>query len=646
MKPAMCHITVSPDGRSIEVPKGSNLLSGLLDAGIEISASCGGQGTCGKCKVIIESGEYNAGVTPFLNKKEVAKGYALACLTLVEGDLSITIPPASRAEGKRIIIGEAETIINERWGIGAWDINPRTKSYDLSLSPPSLEDNRSDLDRIASALVAQGCCEKARFINCPLPLLGKLARQLREGEWKVTATVMELSSEIEIIDIQPGRSDLHHYGLAIDVGTTTVVCHLIDLLEGRIVASAADYNAQINFGEDIISRIIYARSKTGLDKLQKMAIATINRLIDQIIRSEDISPDRIDNVIAVGNTTMMHLLLGINPRYIRQEPYIPTFSAIPHYMKASEIGLQVNKNAYMGGLPSIAGFVGSDITAGILATGIYHLSELSVFIDIGTNGEIVVGNKDWLVAASCSAGPAFEGGEVKFGMRASSGAIDSVKIYPDTLEPAIGVIQKMRPRGICGSGILDCLAEMFLSGIVDRKGKIRHELSHPRIRKGEDGWEYVIAWEGETAIGKDICMTEVDIDNIIRAKGAVFAAIRVLLQEIGYSVDQVDRFMIAGGFGHCLNIEHAITIGLLPDLPLERFRFLGNSAIIGAYLSLISEDLKREIHQVAKGVTYVELSTSRDFMDEYVSALFLPHTDHTLFPGVIPRMNTVHRGSA
>jgi len=636
MKPVMCRITVSPDNRSIEVPKGGNLLGGLHEAGIEIAASCGGQGTCGKCKVVIESGEYNAGATPFLNKKEVAQGYALACLTLVEGDLSITIPPDSRAGGKRIVLGDAETLINARWGIGAWDINPRTKSFDLSLSPPSLEDNRSDLDRIASALVSKGCCEKARFINCPLPLLEKLAGHLRKGEWRVTVTVMELSNEIEIIDIQPGKAGLHHYGLAIDVGTTTVVCYLIDLLDGRIVASEADYNAQINFGEDIISRIIYARSRAGLEKLQKMVIATINRLIDQIIKADDISPDRIDNVVAVGNTTMMHLLLGIDPRYIRQEPYIPTFSTIPHYLKGSEIGLQVNRNAYLGGLPSIAGFVGSDITAGMLATGIYHLTELCVFIDIGTNGEIVAGNKDWLVAASCSAGPAFEGGEVKFGMRASSGAIDSVRIAPETLEPAVGVIQHVRPRGICGSGILDCLAEMFRNGIVDRRGKIRHEISHPRIRKGEDGWEYVIAWEKETAMGKDICMTEVDIDNIIRAKGAVFAAVKVLLHEIGYSVDQVDRFMIAGGFGHCLNIENAITIGLLPDLPLERFRFLGNSAIIGAYLSLISEDLKSEIHRVAKGVTYVEMSTSRHFMDEYVSALFLPHTNRELFPSVTP----------
>jgi uncharacterized 2Fe-2S/4Fe-4S cluster protein (DUF4445 family) len=310
-------------------------------------------------------------------------------------------------------------------------------------------------------------------------------------------------------------------------------------------------------------------------------------------------------------------------------------------MKASEIGLHVNENAYLSGLPAIAGFVGSDIAAGILATGIYRLSELCVFIDIGTNGEIVVGNKDWLVATSCSAGPAFEGGEVKFGMRASAGAIDSIKIDPKTFEPIYGTIQKQNPRGICGSGILDCLAEMFLTGIIDQRGKIRQDISHPRLRKGEDGWEYVIAWGHDTIIGKDICLTEVDIDNIIRAKGAIFGGMRLLLKEIGYKIDQVNRFMIAGGFGHCLNIENAITIGLLPDLPIGRFRFLGNSAIVGAYLALIAEDLKEEIYQVARGVTYVELSNSSAFMDEYVSALFLPHTNRDLFANVVHKVVTI-----
>ncbi len=634
----ICRLTILPEGTSIEIPKGSNLFSSLQDAGIQIASSCGGQGTCGKCKVIIKSGDYNRGATPFLSKKEVSEGYCLACLTLVEGDLTLIIPPASRTVGKRIISTGEDVLINNRWAIGEWDINPRTRSYYLNLSPPTPEDNRSDLDRIASGLLAQGCCKKANYIHCPLPLLKNLAKQLREGGWKVTVTVMEISNEIEIIDIQPGDVELHHYGVAIDIGTTTVVCQLIDLIDGRIISSQADYNAQIACGEDIISRIIYARSQEGLEKLQQLVISTINRLIDQLVKADGISPDKIYGLVAVGNATMIHLFLGIDPGFIRQAPYISTVSSIPHYLKASEIGILVNRNAYISGLPAIAGFVGSDITAGILATGIYRISELCVFVDIGTNGEIVVGNKDWLVAASCSAGPAFEGGEVKFGMRASSGAIDSVRIDAETLEPIYGTIHRQPSRGICGSGILDSLAEMFLAGIIDQRGKFRQDISHPRLRKGEDGWEYVIAWNQETAIGNDICLTEVDIDNIIRAKGAVFAAMRVLLKEIGYTIEDVKRFMIAGGFGHCLNIENAINIGLLPDLPLERFRFLGNSSIVGAYLALIAEDLKKEIYQVAKGVTYIELSTSRLFMDEYVSALFLPHTDRNLFPSIAPKI--------
>ncbi|MBN2373885.1 DUF4445 domain-containing protein [bacterium] len=639
----VCHIKIVPEDRVIKVAKGSNLLSGLQDAGIHIASSCGGQGTCGKCKVVIKSGEYNAGITPFLSKTEVSEGYALACLTLVEGDLTLSIPPSSKVLGEGIISGGEKRLIDERWAIGPWDVKPRTKSFCLSLSPPSLDDNRSDLERIGSALSSQGC--NSYHIHCPLYLLKNLARQVRDGEWKVTVTIIPACDGIEIIDIQPGKACLQHYGVAIDVGTTTVVCYLVDLNDGRIIASEADYNAQISCGEDIISRIIFGRSQKGLERLHNLVISTINRLILQLLKGAQIKPDRLFSFMVVGNTTMIHLLLGLDPRYIRESPYIPTFSSIPHYIKASEIGIHANKNAYLSGLPSIASYVGSDITAGFLAAGIYRLSEMSVFIDIGTNGEIVVGNKDWLVAASCSAGPAFEGGEVKFGMRASTGAIDSVRIDPQSFEPVYSTVHKQSARGICGSGILDCLAEMFLAGLINRRGKINRELYHPRIREGTDGWEYVIVWEKDTAIGKDICLTEVDIDNIIRAKGAVFAAMKVLLKEIGFTVDQVDLFLIAGGFGHCLNIENAITIGLLPDLPFERFRYLGNSAIIGAYMALISEDLRQEISEVAKGVTYIELSTSASFMDEYVSALFLPHTDQSLFPNVGSKTSLNRKGA-
>ncbi len=638
----VCRLTILPENKVIEVPKGSNLFSSLQDEGIQLTASCGGQGTCGTCKVVIKSGEYNTGVTPFLSKQEMSEGYVLACLTLVEGDLTVSIPPGSKLFGKQIISGGIERLIDDRWAIGSWNIKHRTKSFYLRLTAPSLDDNRSDFDRICSALSTKGC--DAYHIHCSLPLLKNLAKRVREGGWNVTVTIMPTCDGIEIIDVQPGEVKTRHYGVAIDVGTTSIVCYLVDLLDGRIILSESDYNAQISCGEDIISRIIYAKTPEGLNRLQNLVVSVVNRIILQLVKNAQIPIESIYSISVVGNTTMIHLLLGLNPKYIREDPYIPTINSIPHYLKASETGINVAMNAYMTGLPAISSYVGSDITAGILATGMYKLSEVSVFMDIGTNGEIVVGNKDWMVAASCSAGPAFEGGEVKFGMRASTGAIDSARIDPLTFEPTYSTIHRQSPRGICGSGILDTLAEMFLTKIVDQRGKINKELSHPRIREGDDGWEYVIVWAKETAIGKDICLTEVDIDNIIRAKGAAYAVMRVLLKETGLSVDKVDTFLIAGGFGHCLNIENAITIGLLPDLPLDKFRYLGNSAIVGAYLALVSEDLNKEIYETAKGIAYIELSTSTSFMDEYVSALFLPHTVQDLFPSVIHKLAVMKNG--
>ncbi|MGA1824440.1 MAG: ASKHA domain-containing protein [bacterium] len=626
-----CKITILPQNKIVNSSKGANLLQELIEAGIHISASCGGQGTCGKCKVIIMEGEYNASATPFLSKREVGQGFALACLTLIEGDIKIFIPPQSLGIGKKIITASAGDIVQERWALGAWEIKPRTKSIHLKLLPPSLADNRSDLERLRTALAKTGL--EARNIFCRLPLLRELSSHLRENNWEVTVIVMENCDGTEIIDLNGTSDGLNHYGLAIDVGTTTIVVYLINLHNGKVADTDSDYNAQIRCGEDIISRIVYAREETKLKELNDLVISTINGMIDRILGRSNIPASRIDNVMVVGNATMLHLLLGINPQYIRKDPYITTFSTISN-IRGSDLGINVNPNAYLSTLPSISSYVGADIAAGVLATGIYKMDRLCVFIDIGTNGEMVVGNKDWLVAASCSAGPAFEGGEVKFGMRATSGAIENVKIDPNTLKPTFRTVNNEKAIGICGSGILDSLSEMFVTGILDRNGKIRKEFEHERIRASDDGTEYVLSWASENGIDEDIVITDVDINNIIRAKAAVYAALRVLLSEIGYSIDQIEHFMIAGGFGHCITIENAIILGLLPDLPVKRFRYLGNSTIVGAHLALISGDLKNEIETICQGITYIELSNSTKFMDEYLSALFLPHTDLTLFPMV------------
>jgi len=676
-------ITVYPGGKKITASEGDVLLRVLKKAGFPIPASCGGQGICGKCRVVVKGGVCHASPSPFLRKEEISQGYCLACLVLIEGDMEIEIPPESLAAAlhtetstadqativgyrpageksgqssdskapafefaqpavteptaSRRILFEEKPIIKDKLVLGKWEIETRTKRLHLRLHPPTLEDHRSDIERLRAELVSAGF--SGDRMRCPLPVLKKLSKVLRAGLWQITVTLIELPDGVEILDIQPGDQTQHHLGLAIDVGTTTVVVYLVDLLTGQVIETAGGYNAQVRCGEDVISRIIYARTPEGLAELQQLVISTINELIEQILKATGLSARNIGCVVAAGNTTMIHLLLGLDPRYIREEPYIPTVSLVPP-VKASELGLKVNENAYLYCLPAIASYVGGDITAGILTTGMHKEPQLTMFIDIGTNGEIVLGNADWLVAASCSAGPAFEGGEVLHGMRAAHGAIESVAIDRESLEPRLSVIGQVAPAGICGSGIIDTLAEMFLSGLLDRKGKICRDILHPRLREGEYGFEYVLAFAKDTAIGKDIVITEIDIDNILRAKGAVYAGCSTLLKQMGLGIEDIERFLIAGGFGRYLNIHNAVVIGLLPDLPYERFRYLGNSAVTGGHLALLSQRLWREAEQIARSTTYLELSTSASFMDEYVSALFLPHTDISLFPRVEPLLKS------
>ncbi|MGA1875791.1 MAG: ASKHA domain-containing protein [bacterium] len=625
-------ITIQPGDKKIVSPEGALLLHILKEAGIQIPSPCGGQGTCGKCRVMVRKGNYHPSASPYLRQEEIAQGYCLACLTLVEGDMEIEIPAESRmsaAEAK--ILVEEKSIVQDKLVLGKWEIKTRTRRVQVRVPPPSLEDPRSDIERLRGNLVSQGF--PGDRLHCSLSVLRKLSGVLREGSWHLTATLIELPDGVEILDVQPGDQTHHHLGIAIDVGTTSVVIYLIDLLTGEIIESASSYNAQTACGEDVITRIVYARSSDGLEKLQQLITGTINQLLERILQKAGLSAEYINCIMAAGNTTMIHLLLGLNPRYIREEPYIPTVSYVPP-VKAVELGIQINNHAYLYCLPAIASYVGGDITAGIIATGMHKESPLTLFIDIGTNGEIVLGNAEWLVAASCSAGPAFEGGEILHGMRATTGAVEGVIIDRHTLEPQLSVIGHTAPLGICGSGIIDTIAEMFLAGLLDRNGKIRDKARNPRIRKNDYGREYVLSWAKDSGTHHDLIITEIDIDNILRAKGAVYAGCTTLLKEMGLQVKDIEKFLIAGGFGRYLNIKNALIIGLLPDLPYENFRYLGNSAITGGHLALLSQQLWREAEHVARSTTYFELSTSSVFMDEYVSALFLPHTDLSLFPNV------------
>ena len=623
-----CTVTILPGEKSIEVPEGTVLLNAILDLGLYIGSDCGGQGACGRCKVVVEAGERSLGSTTHLTDSEIEEGMSLACLTLVEGDMLVRIPSEMEIEEEAILTGHEAG--GEQIALGHWLINPRTKKVHLKLPAPSLDDNISDLERIKRALKQNEYL--VDNLHCSQEILQIMGRTLRDMDWEVTLTLMESGNVLEIMDIEMGNATGHSYGLAIDVGTTTVVVYLVDMISGQVSGIASDYNSQIAYGEDVISRIIYAQ-KGGLARLHGSIIDDINKLVEKVCQQNNVPKERIENLVVAGNTTMTHLLLGIDPTYIRQDPYIPTANFFP-LIRGRDLGLKVNSNALLYCMPCISSYVGGDITAGVLRSELHKKEELTIFIDIGTNGELVLGNSEWLIAASCSAGPAFEGGGVKCGMRATIGAIERVRICTATDDPAFTVIGDVKPRGVCGSGIVDTLAELFLCSIIDQKGKFDRSTSAGNIRVVDGVAEYILVPGEETETGEDIVFTEVDIDNLIRAKGAVYSGFRVLLNEMGVSFDDVDQFLIAGGIGNYLNIENAIAIGLLPDISPQKFKYLGNTSVIGAQLALLSMNLTAEAEEIAQKMTNIDLSVSTHFMEEYMGSLFLPHTNTVQFPTV------------
>ena len=632
-------ITFYPNRKTVEAGEGESILKAAGRNGIHINATCGGKGNCGKCRVIIKEGETESKETGLLKQKDYEQGVRLACLTIPKSDLTVEIPLGSQMRrGSKIAtgskLGQLQKSV-ERTCEG--EFRPITRKVYLKLPPPNLDDNISDIERLKRELARRG--REAQDIHINLAIIRKIGRVMREGGWNITATLLYVGNVIEVMDIQPGDQTRPRYGAAVDVGTTSLVVYLVDMYTGKIMDMASTYNPQVRCGEDVISRIVYASEHSGLDELQRLVVGAVNGLLEEISGRTHINPENIDTIIVSGNTVMTHLFYGIDPAYIREEPYIPTATFFP-LMRTRALGLKINDFGVIYAMPCVASYVGGDITSGILASKLYKKAELSLFIDIGTNGEIVLGNSEWMVTAACSAGPAFEGGGVKFGMRAAEGAIEKVAIHGGTFEAKYAVIGNTQPIGICGSGMIDAIAEMFLTGVIDQRGKIKTEIESPRVRTGDDGPEYVLAFADETGIGRDLTLTEPDIDNIIRTKGAIYAGFSTLLKEVGFGFADVDKVYIAGGFGNYLDVERAITLGLLPDLPVEKFEFLGNTSIMGSYMALLSRQLRKDVEDIARKMTYMELSVSRSFMDEYVSALFLPHTNTQEFP-TVERMRQV-----
>jgi uncharacterized 2Fe-2S/4Fe-4S cluster protein (DUF4445 family) len=558
----------------------------------------------------------------------------------VEGDIIVFIPEFSR-------LGEIQVLTTApELGIEMKKINQLVCKYYLEVPPPSLQDLLADTDRVQRALRHHN--PQIKFTTVALPMIQQLGKILRDANWQATFAISKLltgsSAEgtYELLAVEPGNTVARNFGLTIDIGTTTVVVYLVDMNNGKVLSVKSAYNNQIKCGEDIITRINYAQEPGGLTRLNKLIISTINELIEKLLADANtvvkppILQDEIMCIAVAGNTTMIHLFLGINPRYIRIEPYVPTTISPPH-VKAKDLGINTNPNAYVYCVPGRSGYVGGDITADILTSNLHKSSELSLLIDVGTNGEVVLGNADWLVACSCSAGPAFEGGEVESGMRAVPGAIERLNFTPE-LEVEYTTIGNLPPSGICGSGLIDLLAELFEKRVIDRSGRFRDELAeHPRIIQDDVCKKFVLVSKPhvDTCVQRDIVITEVDIRNILRTKAAVYAALTVLLKTMKFTIHDVDRIYISGSFGNYLNVQKAITLGLLPDVPKWKFKFLGNGAIAGALLTMLFEEKRLEANQIYQNMTYIDLSTSKLFMEEFSAALFIPHTNLDLFPSVV-----------
>jgi uncharacterized 2Fe-2S/4Fe-4S cluster protein (DUF4445 family) len=628
------------DDKSVEVEAGTRLMDAAERAGIHINSLCGGEGVCGRCKVKITNGDIRADKhsISLLSKEEITEGYVLACQTRVDSDMEVFIPDESRIEETQILFetapmdySEPEKVLVHRVATDPLSLfEPLAQKVFLKLQEPSSEDNISDMDRVIREL--QRKTDHGSF-EVALRCLQGLAAKLRENSWEVTATMAKHGDICRILEIEPGNTTERNYGLAVDVGTTTVVAQLVHLKSGKVMGVAGNHNLQSRYGEDVISRMVYACGREkGLDPLHNSVIQNINRLISTLTEQAGIDTHDITTIVAAGNTTMSHLLLSLTPCSIRLDPYVPTVSTYPQ-VPAREVQIQVNPEAILEVIPGVASYVGGDIVAGILACGIADKPETKILIDVGTNGEIAIGNNEWLVCCSASAGPAFEGGGLRDGMRATRGAIQKLNIEDGKLH--YETIGKAKPRGICGSGLIDCLYELARNHMIDAEGKFVPSADHGRIAERDGELQFILATAQESETGREIAITQSDINNLIRSKGAVFAAIKSLIDYVGLKFEDTETLFVAGGFGNYLDIPKAIGIGLLPDIDPGRVRFIGNSSLMGARMCLLSTHNLERAAQIARNMTNIELSTYQPFMDEYVAAMFLPHTDKRLFPSVV-----------
>ena len=635
-------IVFQPSGRRGEIEAGKSVLEAARTLGVGIEAACGGARVCGKCRVIVETGRFEKlnlvssadHVSPvgdvekkFLTAEELSRGYRLACNAFLSGDLVVTVPEESRS---------AKQVILEKGRERKIEIRPAVRNITVTLPAASLSDFRDDRQRLLDALEKE---TGLKHLSVDYPVLKELPQILRDGSWTVTATLWQ---EKEVIRVAPGTRKTS-LGAAVDVGTTTLAAFLCDLTTGEVLAKASRMNPQIGYGEDVLARISYAASETdGREKLQASIIEALNALTADMTEKAGFSASDVDEMVLVYNTAMHHLALGLDPRYVGRAPFAPAVSA-PLDVKARDLGVKINPSGNVHSLPVEAGFVGADNMAVLLAEEPYNGDKIKLIIDIGTNGEIDLGNKNRLLSTSCATGPALEGAQIAFGMRAAPGAIERVKIDPISHEPSYKVIgqdewypvpcdrhstvQKSGAQGICGSGVIDAIAAMHKAGVISKAGRINAKLDTPRVRRGESGkLEYVLAWAQETAVGKDIVITQADIRAVQLAKAALYVGAEYLMEKLG--VDHVDEVILAGAFGSYIDKESAMAIGMFPDCDLSRVRAVGNAAGDGARIALLAVGKRRDAASVARQVEFVETAIEPDFQKKFMDAIAIPHAKH------------------
>ena len=620
---------------------GETLLETARAANVAIDAPCSGNGSCGKCRVKLLEGSVEGLQTSHITDEDYAAGWRLSCASKVTSDVTVLVPDIASAYQSRMKTADLSTgeeiaiftrLEEDLKAAGVAFSNDFVET-EVAMEAPTLEDTMPDTERLTLALQdALGCQE----VRLSYPAVHKLAAVLRQSGFRVTAAGTLHDGVMQVMDLRPFDAPQPMCGLAIDIGTTTVSAVLMDLKTGKLLAKGSGGNGQIRYGADVINRIVEQGRPGGVERLQKAIVEeTLQPLTRALCRSAGVEAERILRCCVASNTTMNHLLLGVDADPVRMEPYIPTFFRWDG-LKAGDIRLIANPDARVVLAPNIGSYVGGDITAGTLTSRIWDKDEFSLFIDLGTNGEIVFGNRDFMMSCACSAGPAFEGGDISCGMRATDGAVEAVTIDRETLEPVLSVVGKpgQKPVGICGSGIIDVIAELYRTSAISAKGHFVRE--NRRILRDEHGMgRYVLAFGSESETGREIAITEVDIECFIRAKGAIFSAIHIMLSSLDMDVSVLEHIYVAGGIGSGINMDNAVRIGMFPDVDRELFTYIGNSSLAGAYALTLSTAAEEKVHQLASNMTYLELSTESRYMEEFVAACFLPHTDRELFPSSV-----------